>query len=268
LTDSAYNLFVGGDWVSCFCCVWRAACFVGLSGAFAANAATINVAPIDSSEMALVTIEGPGDIEQFQTKTSNLTKAIVMFGSDGGNLEAGIQIGKAIRLKGFLSLVPDGVRCASACGLAWLGGVKRLMGPSALVGFHAAYFVKDGEASETSAGNALVGAYLNTTGLPDRAVIYITQAAPDNMTWLTLADAKSEGIDVELFTPPDSKGATNNPQPVKTQPVQAVRSERSEPHTSQEPSLGLLNRHIRSALLLNQMLLGYGTTSPTNLSLL
>jgi hypothetical protein len=195
-----------------------------------AQAATIQVAPLDSSETAVVTIEGAleySDIEQFQTKTSNLTKAIVMFGSDGGNLAAGIDIGTAIRLKGFWTFVPDGVRCASACALAWLGGQKRLMGNTAFVGFHAAYVVKDGESSETSTGNALVGAYLNRIGLPDRAVVYITQAAPNDMTWLNLADAARQGIDVELFTPDAKATATSGQreQGPAVQPTQALTAE-------------------------------------------
>ena len=55
-------------------------------------------------ETALVTVQGPleySDIEEFKTKTSLTSKAIVMFGSDGGNLAAGIEIGTTIRLKGF-----------------------------------------------------------------------------------------------------------------------------------------------------------------------
>jgi len=39
---------------------------------------------------------------------------------------------------------------------------------------------------------------LNKIGLPYPAVIYITQAAPDSMTWLSVADAAKRGIDVEL----------------------------------------------------------------------
>lgn len=175
------------------------------------RAATIQVTPIDNAEQALVTVAGPfefADIEQFRTKTSMLSKAVVMFGSPGGNLLAGIEIGTQIRLKGFASLVPEGSSCASACALAWLGGTKRFMGPDAHVGFHAAFVVIDGVSKETSVGNARVGAYLNRIGLPDRAVDYITSAAPNNMSWLTLTDASNLGIDVELFQP--------NPTPVPT----------------------------------------------------
>jgi hypothetical protein len=73
------------------------------------------------------------------------------------------------------------------------------MSPQARVGFHAAYSSETGQ--ETGVGNALVGAYLNKIGLPYSAVIYITQAAPNSMTWLSIADAEKQGIGVEPLGP-------------------------------------------------------------------
>jgi hypothetical protein len=84
-----------------------------------------------------------------------------------------------------------------ACAIASLGGTPRLMSAEARVGFHAAYNSETGQ--ETGVGNALVGAYLNKIGLPYSAVFYITRAAPNSMTWLNIADAKKQGIDVEPF---------------------------------------------------------------------
>ncbi len=61
------------------------------------GAASIEVSPSDSGERGVVIITGTfefSDIEQFQTKTLQLSKAIVVLSSAGGNLEAGIQIGR------------------------------------------------------------------------------------------------------------------------------------------------------------------------------
>jgi len=174
--------------------------------ASAAKAATILVSPLGSSDSAFVTLEGvlnPNDSEQFRQKVSNISKAIVAFQSDGGSVVAGIEIGRLIRLRNFITLVPDNTRCASACALAWLGGTHRLMAAGAQIGFHAAY--NAGSGRETGVGNALVGAYLSQIGLPDSAVIYVTQAPPDSMTWLTISEAQQVGIDVALFTPPSSQ---------------------------------------------------------------
>src|SRR5215472_16587712 len=88
-------------------------------------------------------------------------------------------------------------RCASACALAWLGGVERFIGTSGKISFHAAY---DAASDESGVGTAVVDAYLSKIGLPYEAVIYITQAASNEMTWLNMSDAAQRGIRVTLLS--------------------------------------------------------------------
>jgi hypothetical protein len=71
------------------------------------------------------------------------------------------------------------------------------MGPGARIGLHAASDTKSGQV--TGVGNALLGAYLNRVGLPYSAVVYVAQARPDSVTWLSFADAKRLGIEVTLL---------------------------------------------------------------------
>src|SRR5260370_3436968 len=173
------------------------AAFAWVMAAHCAQAAIISVDPSVGGQPALVSVDGdlePGDGDQFRSKTSFLSNAMIAFRSDGGSVVAGIQIGESIRLKGFTTTVTGTARCASACALAWLGGVRRFMSPEARIGFHAAYNM---EGQETGVGNALIGAYLNKIGLPYTAVMYITKASPDSMTWLSVADAEKSGIEVE-----------------------------------------------------------------------
>ena len=174
--------------------------------------ANISLAQLDDDPAhAIVFVRGElvnGDDIRFRSQVAQLTKAIVIFSSDGGNLLAGIGIGKIIRLNSFATVVLDGERCASACALAWLGGSPSFMGNGAHIGFHAAYIETAGQATETGVGNALVGSYLTWMGLSERAVVYITQAAPAEMTWLTLRDAEQTGIDVVPFKRPPPPGNT------------------------------------------------------------
>jgi hypothetical protein len=177
-------------------------------------AAAISVS-MPANGAAKVVIQGDlidSDATEFKSKTAAVPNAIVRLESDGGSLIAGIAIGETIRLKGFSTFVPDRVRCASACAIAWLGGSPRYMAPNARIGFHAAYDLTSGQ--ETGMGNALVGAYLTRIGLPYSAVIYITQAPPNSMTWLSLPDAKRRGIEVSFL-----KGEDNAP-PALRQPVE------------------------------------------------
>jgi hypothetical protein len=164
-------------------------------------AANILLAPLDEDPAhAIVVVEGElvsGDDILFRAQVGQLTKAIVTFNSDGGNLLAGLTIGKIIRLNSFTTVVLDGQRCASACALAWLGGQPSLMGDSAHIGFHAAYIENAGQATETGVGNALVGSYLTRMGLSESAIIYITKAPPNEMTG---------GRPAVLLAPPLGKG--------------------------------------------------------------
>jgi hypothetical protein len=188
------------------------------------QAATIT---IDSGSPPVVIIDGilqVADADDFLFKIRSFSKAAVIFRSDGGSIWAAIRIGEAIRMRGFITYVPERSRCASACALAWLGGVDRVMGPGAQIGFHAAHDATSGQ--ETGLGNALVGAYLSRIGLSYPVVMYITQAPPDQMTWLTPADAVRIGIDVVEYPPragtdlPATRTAT--PTPDKVPPASAI----------------------------------------------
>ena len=186
----------------------------------ATNAATISVTfPFsDDPDRALVTVFGQiafNDHEKFQRKVSSLSpKTVVAFQSDGGSAVAAIEIGKLIRLRNFYTVVPDNVRCASACALAWLGGTIRFMGANSQIGFHAVSIRGTGQ--ETGAGNALVGHYLSQIGLAEVAALYITHEGPRSMTWLSLADAIKAGIDVAVLDAPGSSGPSEPTKPVQS----------------------------------------------------
>jgi tetratricopeptide (TPR) repeat protein len=174
-------------------------CLWGSSGL----AANISLSQLgDDPAHARVAVDGrfeAGDEIKFRTEVGRLTKAVVVFNSDGGVLQAGIEIGKTIRLKSFATAVLDGSRCASSCAFAWLGGSPRFMQRGAQIGFHAAYVNREGRPSESGVGNALVGSYLTQIGLPETAVIYVTKAAPTQLTFLTFQDAQRIGIEVLPF---------------------------------------------------------------------
>jgi hypothetical protein len=177
-----------------------------------AEAATIEVRKASGGgATTIITIEGeikPGDDRRFAAVADGKGDAVVMLNSPGGNVLAGIEMGRDIRRNGYTTLVADGFQCASACGLTWLGGRMRLMAPGETVGFHAAFLADDPKHGADSVGNAVVGAYLNELGLAIPAIAYITEAQPDDIQWLTFDDAKRVGIDVERFIPEKAKSAS------------------------------------------------------------
>jgi len=187
-----------------------------------ANAAQIEAVAPDKSSTTLIIVDGTlekDDEKKFINIALPQPDAIMIFRSNGGNLVAGIEIDKAIRMKGFSTLVPNDMHCASACALAWLGGRVRAMSRSARIGFHAASVADKGEV--TSVGNAMIGAYLNQLGLPTSAIVYITEPSPDEIRWLTFSDAQTYGIDgkpLEIEETPASRATQDTRPPPSRMP--------------------------------------------------
>ena len=187
---------------------------LGLTGPAAAATIDIQTSEIDGERVSFITIDGEiefGDEARFVDLAIGLPDGMVLLNSPGGNVNAGIEIGKAIRLKGFKTAAIDAYSCASACALAWLGGTMRFMAIDAAVGFHAVYLADDPMRKADSVGNALVGAYLNQLGLTQQAIAYITGAQPQEMRWLSFADARAVGIEVVALDPPEESNEPVDP---------------------------------------------------------
>lgn len=213
--------------------------------AWPATAATIEV-HTSRDEFSVISIEGDlqfGDEKKFIEQVLRVQDGVVVLASNGGNLNAGLEIGKAIRLKGLKTFVPDGVSCASACAMAWLAGTPRFMGRRARIGFHAAYRkVPNGNPEVSAPANASAGAFLGRLGLPDRAIFYITSAPPTGMTWLSFEDAEKVGIEVKPFqiasdsqpSPAPQKGgmAPSAPKPATTEKTNIERVQTSPLQTT------------------------------------
>jgi hypothetical protein len=184
-----------------------------------ANGAKIDVSRLDDGS-ALVSLQGDielDDIAQFWARAATLSKATIAFRSNGGSLLAGIRIGAVIRERGFVTLVPDGAQCASACAVAWLGGLQRLMGNGSKVGFHAAYVLKGHRSVESGPGNAVLGAYLFQLGLSEDSIVYITEADPSSINWLNMDQAAQHGIEV-ASAPKEIHSATSTSPVVNERP--------------------------------------------------
>lgn len=187
-----------------------------------ASAAEITVQPPEAPGKAgSVLVLGEiarGDDNVFEAKTLSLSGTyLVVLDSPGGNANAGLSIGKAIRMHGWPTAVP--FSCSSACALMWLGGTTRIMAPGAQIGFHAVSV--DGH--ENGMGNALVGRYLTLLGYGDEVVKYVTVAAPDDILLLPPEKASEIGIDVIVrdFIPPVPATPARREPPAATPPPPA-----------------------------------------------
>ena len=165
-----------------------------------AAAAQISVSASDGPP--LVTVKGELDLAdtiEFRRKTEGLSEAVILLASPGGNAMAGVQIGKVIRQKRFLTVVPSRINCASACALAWLGGTPRFMAKDSQIGFHAAYVMKGGRPRASRVANEVIAAYLKQLALPRRTIAHITTAPPERLYWLSLDKARGLGIEAGVY---------------------------------------------------------------------
>jgi hypothetical protein len=140
------------------------------------------------------------DVTTFATLAAIQKKpAIVFLESTGGIIGTAIRIGQIIHEYGFSTAVADETVCTSSCAIIWLAGKERFIATTSHVGFHASYKAENHEVS--SSGNAIVGAYLYEIGLRDPAtIVYVTEASPQSMTWLTINDAMHHGIAARAFS--------------------------------------------------------------------
>lgn len=176
-----------------------------------------------SPELILVSgVIQPNDDVLFNQIAATSSQAVVLLNSEGGSVLPALEIGKSIRLRGFATAVASDTLCASACALTWLAGAPRLAGEKANIGFHAAYIVTNGSARESGVGNALVGAYLSQIGLTQNAIVFVTSAPPEGMSWLSGEKANELGLQVASFQAPavpspGSAGSESEPyDPMKT----------------------------------------------------
>lgn len=188
----------------------RKACFLWLIatiGVWGANEESCRAASIEVQKVGDITvasIEGEiisGDDLKFKRLALQHEIDVVALNSPGGNLEAGLSIGRAIQLQGYSTVVLDGFTCASACSLIWLAGSPRFVSRGAKIGFHASYFDDLGKRIPTATGNALVGHYLSQLNLPTEAVVFATSASPYEVSWLDVSQTSSNGIS---FSPLES----------------------------------------------------------------
>ena len=152
-------------------------------------------------DLDVIHLKGPmvaSDVEEFKRVTRGLDGAIVTLESGGGSLLAGIKIGRIIRERGYATKIDRGTICSSACAFAFLGGRSAHLYRESRLGFHAVY-IKNGDRPEiTSAGNALVGAYLKELGLSDEAIMYVTSAAPESMNWIDQDLSRRLGLGIDF----------------------------------------------------------------------
>lgn len=188
-----------------------------LAGAFLAFAVILPAQAQRGPDSIL--IQGEIDRESlasFHEALRRVPRARIVLDSPGGEVLPALEIGRIIRQRRLTTLIPERAQCASACGLIWLAGAPRELGPQAVVGFHAAASISpSGRRSVSAPANAIIGGYLRDLGFNDEAIFEMTRAPPRGMNWFNTPRLNALGV---------AHGAASAPAPREAAPPPRVAS--------------------------------------------
>lgn len=98
------------------------------------------------SGATLIVIDGEFELKDDPVELAKMVLSsnakLATFNSNGGNVHTAIQFGRAIRRLGLSTIQIRSAQCASACALAFVGGVNRDAEPGA-IGVHRSSFSED-----------------------------------------------------------------------------------------------------------------------------
>lgn len=171
----------------------------------AAPELSVTVVPRSASGLArdatIVHLEGEIDAgapDRLSKALEGIEGSIVVWlNSPGGNLFAGMQLGRVIRSRGGWTHVINprtllAGECYSACAMTFLGGVYRFNDNGARYGVHRAALPTRAAGSPDLVGelSPAVGAYMREMGVDDRLLTLWGKAAPDEMYVLSQREAE------------------------------------------------------------------------------
>jgi hypothetical protein len=136
-------------------------------------------------------------------------RTAIWLNSAGGNLFAGMQLGRIIRRHGASTHIIDARtllpgECYSACSLAFLGGVYRFSDNGARYGVHSASLGPSGESADRAQDlSAAVGSYIREMGVDVRVLDLWTKARPDEMYVLSRRETEDLGVANNGRKPPE-----------------------------------------------------------------
>ncbi|KSV91956.1 hypothetical protein N181_30510 [Sinorhizobium fredii USDA 205] len=117
----------------------------------------------------------------------------VAFNSPGGNVSKAMELGRLIRSEGFVTIQSRGSECASACALAFLGGLQRFAQPGS-IGVHRSSFSDtrsmsvDDAVSHIQRLTADIMAYISEMGADPALLQLALQYASGDMRYLSLSE--------------------------------------------------------------------------------
>lgn len=113
--------------------------------------------------------------------------------SPGGNILEATKLAEIIRFGRIAAVVPNGVKCASACFIVFAAGDPKYVSYSAFVGVHGASDESGRETVEAGAATVTMAKIVKNLGVPSSIIGKMVVTPPDQIVWLTPDDLRSMG---------------------------------------------------------------------------
>ncbi|MDL2406171.1 hypothetical protein PY650_10920 [Rhizobium calliandrae] len=163
---------------------------------------TIQRIPIENAAPVLL-LKGEfsqsDDPQQLSREVAASGAKAVTFDSNGGNILAAMAYGRMIRSLGLATLQLRASQCASACTLAFVGGVIRQAEPGA-IGIHQSSFAPGAGLDSPTAVAAIqtmtaqIMSYFTEMGVDPKLLQVSLSVSSDDMRYLTASEMQSYGV--------------------------------------------------------------------------
>lgn len=175
------------------------------------------------------------DISRFESALRQSNAPLIVFDSSGGNIHSAMNLGRSIRALGLNTFQIRKMECASACALAFVGGVRRHADPGS-IGVHRSSFSdevpfdRDQAVAKVQEGTADILGYLREMGVDPGFLEFSLRYDQSDIRYLSRSEMKSLGVitgDSEFSrTMPqfsDSAGGTSEAKSGETLEMTAIR---------------------------------------------
>ncbi len=133
------------------------------------------------------------NFEEFSARIKANGSTFVTFDSPGGSVESAIRLGRLIRASGLNTIQIRKMECASACSLAFAGGVLRGAEPGS-IGVHRSSFApesnltRDDAVANIQATTAEIMAYLSEMGVDPQLLAIALRYDKADMRYLSVSE--------------------------------------------------------------------------------
>jgi hypothetical protein len=232
-------------------------------------AAALEYRPLSNDgEMPIVVVSGDFEageqLDGFMAAVTQIGAKAVTFNSPGGSVGTAIRLGRIIRAAGLGTIQVRQLECASACSLAFVGGVQRVADPGS-IGVHRSSFAPDAgmtaddAVARIQAGTAEIISYLNEMGVDPKLLAIALSYDKSDMRYLS----SSEMADLRV-----TSGATGDVSwtpPTPTPQAYPGPTARADDHQLENAAVafikGLIEEHgDNTALAISQVLSSYAST--------